>query len=70
MSDYSSAEENVTGISWETVEGEVSEIQMLTQDAVSEKIRVYRSSNSPARGIDSAGPRNGDYAASGLLPQD
>ena len=40
MSDHVSTEENVTGISSQNVE-EVSEIQSLTQEAVSEQIRGF-----------------------------
>ena len=39
MSDHSSTEGNVTGISSEKVKGEVSDFQTLTQEAVNEQIR-------------------------------
>ena len=39
MGDRGSTQENVTGYSSENVEGEVSEIQMLTQEAVNKQIR-------------------------------
>ena len=38
MSDHGSTEENATGISSENVEGEVSEIQTLIQEAINEQI--------------------------------
>ena len=41
MSDNGSTEENVIGILSENVEGEVSEIQTLTQEAVNERIRGF-----------------------------
>ena len=41
MSDHGSTEENVTGNSSENVEGEVFEIQTLTQEAVNEQIRAF-----------------------------
>ena len=39
MSDHGSTERNVTGNSSESVEGEVSEIQTLTQEAFNKQIR-------------------------------
>ena len=41
LSDHSSTEENLTRTSSENVEGEVSEIQTLTQEAVNEQIRGF-----------------------------
>ena len=39
MSDRGSIEENVTGSSTENIEGEVSEIQTLTQEAINEQVK-------------------------------
>ena len=39
MRDHGSTEENATGILSENVKGQVSEIQMLTHEAVNEQIR-------------------------------
>ena len=41
MSENGSIEENVTGNSSEDVQGEVSEIQTLTQEAVNEQIKAF-----------------------------
>ena len=41
MSDHGSTEENANGISSENVEGEVSEIQTLTQEAVNEQMKGF-----------------------------
>ena len=41
MSDHGSTDENAIGISSENAEGEVSEIQPLTQEAVNEQIRGF-----------------------------
>ena len=41
MSDHGDTEENITGISSQNVEGEVSEIQTWTQEAVNEQIRGF-----------------------------
>ena len=41
MSDHGSTEEIATGISSENVEGEVFEIQTLTQEAVNEQVRGF-----------------------------
>ena len=60
-----SIQENVNGNSSENVEGEVSEIQTLTQEAVNQQIKVFIAPfNPPARGVDSAGARNGNCTAS------
>ena len=48
---------------------EVPEVRVLTQEAVNERIRFYRSPHTTARGIDSAGTRDGDKTASEPLPK-
>ena len=71
ISDHGSTEEIANTISSENVEGEVSEVQTLTQEAADEQIRGFIcSSNPPARGVDSAGTRIDYHTASESLPQD
>ena len=41
MSDHGSTEDIANGVSSENIEGEVSEIQTLTQEAINEQIRVF-----------------------------
>ena len=64
MSDHRSTEENITGNSSENIDGEVSEIQTLTQEAVNEHDRGFI-----ATGNDLVGARNYSHTATLSLPQ-
>ena len=71
MSNHGSTEEIADRSSSKNVEGEIPEVETLKLESVNQQIRrFYRSSNSPARGVDSAGMGNNYLKASKFLTQD
>ena len=70
MIDHGSTEENAPEISSENVEGEVSEIQTWTQEAVNEQIRGFVAPLTRQLELTRLLQKNENRAASESRPQD